>query len=99
MKRRRFLQALALAASGVSVVAWSAPAASRRLLILVELKGGNDGLNTLVPYADEHYRRLRPRLAIERDAVLKLSDHHGLHPSLAKLAGPWEAREIGRAHV
>jgi uncharacterized protein (DUF1501 family) len=94
MKRREFLQALALAASGVSVVSWAAPATQRRLLILVELKGGNDGLNTVVPYADARYRELRPRLAIDRDALVKISDAEGLHPSLAKLEPLWANEEL-----
>lgn len=50
-----------------------------KLLILVELKGGNDGLNTVVPYADTEYYRLRPRIAIRRDEVLQLDDRAGLH--------------------
>ena len=37
-----------------------------RTLLLVELKGGNDGLNTLVPYADPHYREARPGIAVAR---------------------------------
>ena len=45
-------------------------AATRRLLVLIELKGGNDGLNTVVPYADDAYYRLRPRIAIRADQVL-----------------------------
>ena len=65
-----------------------------RLLVLVELKGGNDGLNTLVPYTDPAYYALRPRLAIARDAVVQLSDRVGLHPALAPLAPMWQAREL-----
>jgi len=66
----------------------------RNLLVLVELKGGNDGLNTLVPYADPDYYALRPRIAIPRDQVLPLDAHVGLHPALAPIAPLWEAREL-----
>ena len=66
----------------------------RKLLVVVELKGGNDGLNTLVPYTDAAYYALRPKLAVARDQVVQLSDSVGLHPSLAALSPFWEAREM-----
>jgi uncharacterized protein (DUF1501 family) len=66
----------------------------RKLLVLIELKGGNDGLNTVVPYADPTYYELRPKLAIQRDQVVKLSDAAGLHPSLEPLLPLWKNREL-----
>src|SRR6266540_6728303 len=101
MDRRRFLatslgalSAAALDFGGASI-AWSAaPARYRNLLVLVELKGGNDGLNTLVPFSDAAYYALRPKLAIARDAVVQLSDRAGLHPALAPLKPIWDAREL-----
>jgi uncharacterized protein (DUF1501 family) len=66
----------------------------RRLLVLVELKGGNDGLNTVVPFADPTYARLRPRLAVPRDQVIPLDARTGLHPSLAQLKPAWDARQL-----
>ena len=69
-------------------------AAYRNLLVLVELKGGNDGLNTVVPIDDPAYARLRPRLAIARDQAVRLSDRAALHPSLAPLVPLWERREL-----
>lgn len=66
----------------------------RRLLVLIELKGGNDGLNTVVPYADDAYYSARPRLAIQRDTVLQLDQKFGLHPALQPLLGLWEKREM-----
>ena len=66
----------------------------RNLLVLVELKGGNDGLNTLVPIDDPAYARLRPRLAVARDQGVRLSDRAALHPSLAPLLPLWERRRL-----
>ncbi|MFO1412350.1 MAG: DUF1501 domain-containing protein [Burkholderiales bacterium] len=80
---------LPLGAAQVAVAAAPAEAAYRRPLVLVELKGGNDGLNTLVPFADPTYYALRPRIAIPRDQVLQLSDRAGLHPALAPLLPAW----------
>jgi len=65
-----------------------------RLLVLVELKGGNDGLNTVVPYADPAYYALRPRLAISRDSVVQLTDRAGLHPALRPLAAEFAAGRL-----
>lgn len=101
MNRRTFLTSVG--ATGVLAWApqagWAAAAGAnaanyRRLLILVELKGGNDGLNTVIPYADAQYAALRSRLAIARDQVLQLDQASGLHPSLAPLMPLWKANEL-----
>ena len=91
MDRRTFLRSTAAVAafSLPALRAHAADANYRKLLVLVELKGGNDGLNTLVPYTDPAYYALRPKIAIARDQVVQLSDRAGLHPSLAPLAKPW----------
>src|SRR5713101_6651960 len=52
-----------------------------RILVVLELAGGNDGLNTVVPYADPAYYRARPRIGIADREVLKVSDQFGFHPS------------------
>jgi len=94
MKRRDFLAAtLAGLALGERAFA-RGTSAYERLLVLVELKGGNDGLNTVVPYADPAYNALRPRLALRRDEVLQLDERTGLHPALKPLLGAWQAREL-----
>src|SRR2546423_3621344 len=64
------------------------------LLILVELKGGNDGLNTVIPYTASEYYSLRPRLAVPREQVLQIDARTGLHPSLQPLMPLWESREL-----
>lgn len=103
MKRRDFLT-LAGAAGAAGVSLWmprpafaggpSASADDRRLLILVELKGGNDGLNTVVPYADPHYRQLRPGIGLARDKVVQLDERIGLHDKLEPLMESWKAKDF-----
>ncbi len=94
MDRRAFLQWSA----STPLLAWSLPVVAapsrRRLLVLVELKGGNDGLNTVVPLGDPAYARLRPRLAVAREALLPVSEAVGLHPSLDKLLPLWSSGEL-----
>lgn len=96
MDRREFLRLSALmSAAGMTGLARAAAdPVSRRLLVLVELRGGNDGLNTVVPFADPAYARLRPRLAIARGDVVQLTERVGLHPALAPLKPAWDAREL-----
>jgi uncharacterized protein (DUF1501 family) len=59
------------------------------VLVLVTLYGGNDGLNTVVPYADPRYHDARPELAYEAGQVRRLDDHLGLNPSLEGIAKLW----------
>jgi uncharacterized protein (DUF1501 family) len=93
--RRDFLRvAAALPFAGSAGLALAADGKPRRLLILIELKGGNDGLNTVIPYADPAYTRLRPRIAIARDQVVQLDEATGLHPALAPLQPLWAAKEL-----
>lgn len=53
----------------------------QRILVVVQLAGGNDGLNTVVPYTHDAYYRARPRIAIAKQDALKLNDKLGLHPA------------------
>src|SRR4030066_1706420 len=55
-----------------------------RVLVVVQMGGGNDGLNTVVPYADDAYYRARPRLAVPRQEVIRVSSELGLHPKMVK---------------
>ena len=86
MDRRSFLSLIAGATASPLTFAKSA---SRQCLVLIELQGGNDGLNTVVPFADKAYQMLRPRLALPTDALVKIDDKTALHPSLAPLHDAW----------
>jgi uncharacterized protein (DUF1501 family) len=96
MNRREFVGAFG--AAGIAAILPSSAFAQRadydRLLVLVELKGGNDGLNTVVPYADGEYYALRPSIGIARDRVLQLDERTGLHPALEPLMAAWKDREL-----
>ena len=94
--RRDFLKTSSLLAWGLSVpgflgrTALATPIAGKAgakdsILVVVQLTGGNDGLNTVVPYRDARYYALRPKLAIARDQAIALDDRAGLHPALAPL--------------
>ena len=65
-----------------------------RVLVVLELNGGNDGLNTVIPYADDAYARHRPRLRIPTGSLHKLDDHVGLHPELFGLNELWKQGEL-----
>ena len=105
MNRRNFLSTLgSLPLIGsLNGVAWAAaePIANvavatpyNKLLILIELKGANDGLNTVIPFANPLYAELRPRLAIARDQVLQLDAQTGLHPAMQPLMPLWQNKEL-----
>lgn len=92
--RRRLLKALAATPFALRAPSLLAQQPPPRLFVMVFLYGGNDGYNTWVPYTDETYYRVRPNIAVARDGVLKVTDHHGFHPSLAALMPAWDAREL-----
>jgi uncharacterized protein (DUF1501 family) len=91
--RRDFLRTSALLALAPTVPGFLAQTARAgraerdgRVLVVVELNGGNDGINTVVPYADEGYARLRKHLRLPTAELKKVNDHVGLHPALGDFA-------------
>src|SRR5262245_12946869 len=98
--RRQFLRDSSLVALGCAVpqfIARTAQAAAPgkdNLLVVVEFTGGNDGINTVIPYADDLYHKARPTLRQTCDTVIRLDDHVGLHQSLSSLKAMWEAGEL-----
>ena len=68
--------------SFVARTAHAAPAGKDNVLVVVEMAGGNDGINTVIPYADDLYHKARPTLRQTKDVVIKLDDHVGLHRNM-----------------
>ena len=61
-----------------------------RTLVMLHLNGGNDGLNTVIPYKDPNYRILRPGIGIDTAQVRKIDETYGLHPALAAFEDLWK---------
>jgi uncharacterized protein (DUF1501 family) len=106
--RRKFLASISAATAAGGIVSLSplaprflcdaaaagAEISGERILVVVQLSGGNDGLNTVIPYKNEIYQRRRPSLAIGPDRVLKVQGDIGLHPSLTGLASLLENGQL-----
>ena len=89
IKRRNFLQAGSIATASLMLPrflkAFEQPLMvpqGNKVLVVLQLSGGNDGLNTVIPIRNDIYYKARPRLGISKDKALILSDETGLHPSL-----------------
>lgn len=65
-----------------------------RVLVVIQMGGGNDGLNTVVPHAMDEYYCVRPTIGIAADKVLKINDLIGLHPNLAKLKALYDGGQM-----
>jgi uncharacterized protein (DUF1501 family) len=72
----------------------AAPRRDDRVLVVLELNGGNDGINTVVPFADEGYAKHRKTLRLARDQLVKVDDRVGLHPSLRDFGNLLEAGQL-----
>lgn len=99
--RRQFLRHSTLATAGTLLVpqflrayANAAPYAEGRVLIIVQLSGGNDGLNAVIPHADDRYYQKRPTLAVPKDELWKATDTLGFHNELGILRQLYEAGDL-----
>ena len=74
--------------------AQAAAPGKENILVVLEMTGGNDGLNTVIPYADDLYHKARPTLRHTKEAVIRLDDHVGLHPSMTGFRKLWEQGQL-----
>ena len=103
MTRRRFLQmsaaGMTVATVGPMVGKYEALAGQRLahdegVVVMVQLGGGNDGMNTLIPIGQGRYRDLRGNLAYDHDEVLHLGDGVALHPALSSVKQRWDMGQV-----
>jgi len=69
-----------------------------RILVVLELSGGNDGLNTVVPYGDDAYYRLRPQIGIRKEKLRKLDDHFGLNAGMVGMEKLYKDGKLAIVH-
>jgi uncharacterized protein (DUF1501 family) len=98
MKRREFFRNSAFATVGTMLIPSFLKAyetshltqSAGKTLVIVQLSGGNDGLNTVVPFRNDIYYRERPTIGIASEKVLKLNDEIGFNPALEALKGLYD---------
>ncbi|MCM5529531.1 DUF1501 domain-containing protein [Parasegetibacter sp. NRK P23] len=102
IKRRTFLQTGSLATASLMLPkflkAFEQPAMvppGNKVLVVLQLSGGNDGLNTVIPVRNDLYFQARPKIGIERTAALSLTDEVGLHPALTGFKALYDEGALG----
>ena len=102
IKRREFLQVGSLATASLMVPkflkafeARNMVPAGNKVLVILQLSGGNDGLNTVIPYRNDIYYKSRPKLGIEKSKILSLTDEAGLHPALTGFKELYDDGSLG----
>lgn len=102
IKRREFLQVGSLATASLLVPKFLKALESgsfvprgNKVVVILQLSGGNDGLNTVIPFQNDIYYRSRPRLGIQKSKTITLTDEAGLHPALTSFADAYHDGALG----
>jgi uncharacterized protein (DUF1501 family) len=101
IKRREFLQVGSLATASLMLPKFlqafqgNVVPAGNKVVVVLQLSGGNDGLNTVIPIRNDIYYKERPRLSIEKNKALQLTDEVGLHPALSGFKGLYDDGSLG----
>ena len=88
IERRTFLKTASAATLGTLTplkYSESKTSLNEKILVVLELSGGNDGLNTIVPYGDDNYYKYRPKIGIKENKLLKIDDYFGFNPGIVGL--------------
>ena len=97
--RRGLVQAMAGVAAGLPLLkAHAARDMSKRILVVLKLSGANDGFNTLVPYADDAYYRLRPKIGRRPPKLRKIDDQYGFNPGMAGFERLYKEGQMAVVH-
>lgn len=101
-KRREFLQVGSLATASLMMPKFlkafekqNMVPPGNKVMVVLQLSGGNDGLNTVIPFRNDIYYRERPRIGIVKDKALGLTDEVGLHPSLTGFKSLYDDGSLG----
>lgn len=102
IKRRTFLQTGSLASASFllpkflkALVSGNAVPHGNKVLVVLQLSGGNDGLNTVIPVRNDVYYKSRPGLGIKKESALLLTDDTGIHPALTAFKGFFDDGSLG----
>jgi len=102
LKRKQFLQIGSLATASMMLPkfmkAFEAPQVvppGNKVMVILQLSGGNDGLNTVIPVRNDIYYKVRPKLGISRENALLLTDEAGLHPALTGFKDLYDNGSLG----
>jgi uncharacterized protein (DUF1501 family) len=96
INRRQFLKipaALAASYALPQTLSW-AKQEKAKYVLLIELNGGNDGLNTIIPYRDPMYKKLRPSIGLSESEIVPLTDQLAMHKALAPLHNFWTDEQL-----
>jgi len=111
--RRDFLAQMGLATAGIAFSMGGMPVSAygqapmleqlglldtERVLVLIQLNGGNDGLNTIIPVTNSIYYQMRPTIAIRKQDAILLDSDTGLHPAMQSLLSLWNAGQMAVVH-
>ncbi len=84
----------ALQAQAADSAIQSATGKDSTILVVLQMAGGNDGINTVVPYASDFYHKARPKIGLKAEEVLKLNDEVGLHGAMTGFKGLYDGGEL-----
>jgi len=101
INRRSFLKTATATSLGSLIpmkYALSEDSLNGKTLVVLELSGGNDGLNTIIPYADDNYYKYRPNIGIKENKLLKIDDYFGFNPGIVGLESLYKEGNMAIIH-